>query len=107
MGFHIPICLANVYINHRHGFRRLLRNNVWHGRYVRSYIRVCECGAVLLCGTGADSPDDIGCLVCLVQTAEVKKCGKGVHVDWHRRFGIDWDSADCFCHSCLGYGRYA
>lgn len=49
MGFDIPICLANVYINHRHGLRRLLRNNVWHGRYVRSYIRVCECGVVLLC----------------------------------------------------------
>ena len=67
----------------------MLRNNVWYGRYVRPYIRVCECGAVLLCGAGADGSDDIGCLVCLVQTAEVKTCGKGGHVDWHRRFDID------------------
>ena len=27
----IPICLANVYLNHRHNFRRVLRNNVWYG----------------------------------------------------------------------------
>ena len=107
MGFHIPICLANVYLNHRHGLRRVLRNNVWHGRYVRPYIRVCECSVVLLCGAGADGPDDIGCHVCLVQTAEGKACGKGFHEARHSRFGIDGDSADCVCYSRLGYGGYA
>ena len=82
----------------------MLRNNVRNGRFVRPYIRVCECGAVLLCGTGADSPYDIGCHVCLVQTAEGNACGKGVHVTWHCCFGIDRDAADCVCHSCLGHG---
>lgn len=38
----------------------MLRNYVWHGRFVRPYIRVCECGAVLLCGAGADGTYDIG-----------------------------------------------
>ena len=46
-------------------------------------------GDVLLRGTGADRPNDIGRFVCIVLPAEGKTCGKGVFVARHRCFGIN------------------
>lgn len=49
----------------------------------------------------------LGALYALFRLPKAKHVTKSFHVARRNRFGIDWDSADCFCHSCLGHGRYA